>query len=61
MQLPHSAIMPPIGEGRGAAWASLNIHFLWVIMYMFVGIFTKDGTDSYKKLAKFFLMKTIAL
>jgi hypothetical protein len=28
-QLPQSAIMPPIGEGGGAAWASLYISVLW--------------------------------
>jgi hypothetical protein len=27
--LPHPPLMNPIGEGEGAAWASLNICFLW--------------------------------
>ncbi len=31
MRLPHPAIIPPIGEGKGAAWASLNINFLRLV------------------------------
>jgi hypothetical protein len=27
--VPHSPLMNPIGEGEGAAWASLYIHVLW--------------------------------
>jgi hypothetical protein len=30
--------MPPIGEERGAAWASLNIHFLWALDKLFVAL-----------------------
>ncbi len=30
VRLPHSALMHPIGEGGGAAWASLYIYVLWL-------------------------------